>query len=99
MSHFLYRLIPPRPSFPADMSESEGAIMEQHFGYWAIEIAEGRAVAYGPVMDPAGTYGIAVIEVEDERAARDVVDADPAVRSDAGFSFELHPMVDVMVRA
>jgi hypothetical protein len=26
MIHFLYRLIPPRPSFPADMSEAEGAI-------------------------------------------------------------------------
>jgi hypothetical protein len=35
MNHFLYKLIPPRPSFPADMFEAEGAIMQAHFGYWA----------------------------------------------------------------
>ena len=98
MSHFLFRLIPPRPTFPGDMTEAEAAIMEAHFGYWAGLIGQGEAIAYGPVMDPAGTYGIAVIEVPDEAAARRIADDDPAVRSDAGFVFEMHPMVDVMVR-
>jgi uncharacterized protein len=35
MPHFLYKLIPPRPTFPADLTEEEGAIMQEHFGYWA----------------------------------------------------------------
>jgi uncharacterized protein len=35
MAHFLFKLIPPRPTFPGDMTEEEGAIMEDHFGYWA----------------------------------------------------------------
>jgi uncharacterized protein len=98
MIHFLYKLIPPRPSFPADMSVTEGAIMQAHFGYWAGVIAHGKAVAYGPVMDPTGTYGIAVVEVSDETTARRIAADDPAIRSTAGFGFELHQMPDAIVR-
>jgi uncharacterized protein len=96
--HFLYKLIPPRPTFPADMTEDEGAIMQAHFGYWAGVIQERRAVAYGPVQDPNGTYGIAVLEVDDEGAAEELVAGDPAIASTAGFGSELHPMPDAIVR-
>ena len=99
MNHYLYKLIPPRPTFPADMSAREGEIMEAHFGYWARLIEQRRAVAYGPVRDPTGTYGIAVIEVDDELAAQGLATEDPAVRGETGFRFELHPMTDVMVRS
>jgi hypothetical protein len=98
MNHFLYRLIPPRPTFLEDMSETEGTIMEAHFGYWAGVITERQAVAYGPVMDPAGVYGVAVLEVVDEATARSIAANDPANKSNGGFRFELHPMVDAIVR-
>ena len=97
--NFLYKLIPPRPTFPADMTDEEGAIMQEHFGYWAGVIAERRAVAYGPVMDPKGTYGIAVLDVADEAEARGVAEGDPAPAANAGFGFELHPMPDAIVRS
>jgi uncharacterized protein YciI len=98
MAYFLYKLIPPRPTFPAEMTEEEGAIMESHFGYWAGLIQERRAVAYGPVMDPKGTYGIAVVEADDEAAARALAEQDPAITSNAGFGSEVHPMPDAIVR-
>lgn len=98
MNHFLYKLIPPRPTFPSAMSEAEGAIMEAHFGYWTGLMAARKAVAYGPVMDPKGTYGVAVVEVNDEATARSIAADEPAIRSTAGFAFELHPMGDSMVR-
>lgn len=72
--------------------------MEEHFGYWAGLIQQRRAVAYGPVPDPAGTYGIAVLEVDDEPAARSIAEGDPAITANAGFGFELHPMPDAIVR-
>ena len=97
-NHFLYKLIPPRPTFPGDMTAAEGSIMEAHFGYWGHLIAERRAVAYGPVMDPRGTYGIAVVEVTDEAAAREMAGHDPAIQAKAGFDFEILPMSDAMVR-
>ena len=81
-----------------DMSEAEGAIMQAHFGYWSGLMAKRKAVAYGPVLDPHGTYGIAVVEVPDEATARGIAADDPAIRSTAGFGFELHPMGDSIVR-
>jgi uncharacterized protein len=96
--HFLYKLIPPRPTFPGDMTEAEGAIMQQHFGYWAGLIGERQVVAYGPVMDPKGSYGIAVVEADDDVTAKGLAENDPAITSDAGFGFELHPMPDAIVR-
>ncbi len=41
--------------FPTDMTETEGAIMQEHFAYWGRTISERKAVVYGPVMDPKGT--------------------------------------------
>jgi hypothetical protein len=98
MAHFLYRLIPPRPTFPGDMTADEGAIMQEHFGYWGGLIEGRRAVAYGPVMDPRGSYGIAVVEVDDEATASSIAENDPAIASNAGFRFELHQMPDAIVR-
>jgi hypothetical protein len=98
MQYFLFKLIPPRPTFPMDMSSDEAAIMQEHFAYWRGLLAQNRVVVYGPVMDPAGTYGVAVLEVEDEPAARDVGKNDPAIRADAGFSFQLLSMPDTQVR-
>ena len=98
MAHFLYKLVPPRPTFPADMTEAEGAIMQEHFGYWGRLVGERQAVVYGPVMDPNGTYGIAVVEVEDEANAQRIAENDPAITSDAGFGFELHAMPDAIAR-
>jgi uncharacterized protein YciI len=98
MSTFLYKLIPPRPTFPADATEAEGAVMQEHFTYWSKIIEEGKAVVYGPVMDPKGTYGIAVIHADDEETAKSIAENDPAVTSKAGFSFELHPMPDAIVK-
>jgi uncharacterized protein len=98
VNHFLYKLTPPRPTFPADLTEAEGRVMEAHFAYWAALIASRSAVAYGPVEDPAGTYGIAVLEVEDEAAARGIANDDPAIRASAGFGFELYPMPDAIAR-
>ena len=34
VNRFVYKLVPPRGTFPSDMSEGEAAIMAQHFAYW-----------------------------------------------------------------
>ena len=81
MNHFLYKLIPPRPTFDQDMSENEGAIMGRHVAYWQ-ELAErGTAIVFGPVSDPAGAWGLAVVEAETKEEVRALGDVDPAVAS------------------
>ena len=98
MNYFFYKLIPPRSSFPEDMTEAEGRIMQEHFADWLDLMKEGKVVVVGPVLDPKGTFGIAVLEVEDESIAQDIASNDPAIISQAGFRFEVHLMIDAKVR-
>jgi hypothetical protein len=56
VSHFLYKLIPPRPTFDRDMNEAEATIMGQHAAYWQDQIERGSAIVFGPVADPARAW-------------------------------------------
>jgi uncharacterized protein len=99
MQYFLYRLIPPRPTFPQDMTETESQIMARHVGYWSQLLAKGIVVAFGPVADPKGSYGIAILEATDAAAAESLVAADPAIAARAGFRSEVLPMPRAIARA
>jgi hypothetical protein len=99
MPVYLYRLTPPKPDFPADMSEAEGAAMQRHFGYWADLMNRGAAVAFGPVADPKGTYGIAVLTVAGEAEARALCANDPVITAQLGFTFQVYEMPGAVVKA
>lgn len=93
MQAFFYKLLSPRATFPHDITEAEAAVMRDHAHYWEKRIASGLTVhALGPVFDPAGAFGIAVIEVEDQAQAHVLARNDPAILSGCGFRYELHPM-------
>jgi uncharacterized protein YciI len=98
MKHFLFKLIPPRPTFPDDMTGQEGKVMMEHVEFWK-DLAEKRiAVGFGPVADPNGVYGIAIIEVKDENAAYDIRKNDPAIKANVGFKYEIYPMHCLVLR-
>jgi hypothetical protein len=59
--HYTLYLNPPRPTFMQDMSNEERGIMQQHIGYWNQLMAEGKVLAFGPVMDPQGVYGLGIV--------------------------------------
>ena len=88
---FLYRLLPPRPSFPQDMSPEETDVMNRHLGYWQDLLDRKVALAFGPVLDPEGTWGLGLLDLDDEQAARAVGEDDPAVRSGT-CTYEVVPM-------
>ena len=82
MTHFVYKLIPPRPTFgPGDMSADEAAIMGRHSAYWSELLSDGTAVIFGPVVDPAGNWGLGVVRADSEAEVRAISAADPAVTS------------------
>jgi uncharacterized protein YndB with AHSA1/START domain len=95
---FLCRLIPPRPSFAQDMSPEERAMMGEHASYWRDLIEKRVAVAFGPVADPAGFWGMALIVVSDEAEARRVTDADPAIRANRGLHYQILPLASAVLR-
>ncbi len=96
MNYYLYKLTPPRPSFAMDMTEAEHAVMGEHVAYWTRQRDAGHAVAFGPVADPAGSWGVAIIETESGEQAARLRAGDPAVQ--AGMTAEIYPMPAAVVR-
>jgi uncharacterized protein len=91
MSHFLYKLIPPKPTFSQDMNEAEATIMGRHAAYWQDQIERGTAIVFGPVADPAGAWGLAVVDAASEEDVRSLGLGDPAVTSQLA-RFEVYAM-------
>lgn len=97
--HYLCRLIPPRPSFAADMSEAERRVMQEHVAYWTRLADRGVALVFGPVADPAGVWGVAILAVADEAELARLRAEDPAIRAGAGFRYESFPMPQIVLPA
>lgn len=76
--HFFVKTNNPRPTFHQDMTADERDKMNKHVAYWSAYAEKGIAIAFGPVMDKGGAYGIGIYEVEDEAELNRLLDADPA---------------------
>jgi len=76
--HYFLKLNPPRPSFTVDMSDEERTVMLKHVAYWAPYVEDGTVIVLGPVMDPKGGYGMAVLAVDNEKQLNELVANDPA---------------------
>jgi uncharacterized protein len=66
MGTFVFRLEAPRPTFALDMTDDEREVMGRHAAYWQPFIDSGQMVVFGPVVDGTGSWGLGVIEAEDE---------------------------------
>jgi hypothetical protein len=94
--YFFVRTQNPRPTFHLDMTPDERATMEQHVAYWSEQATRGVAIVFGPVMDPAGVYGIGVYKVDGERQMQDLLDRDPAKGI---LQYQVFPMPRAVVAA
>ena len=89
--HFFFKLLPPRTTFPGDASAEELALMKKHADYFADLFNSGKALLYGPVLSPAGAFGIGILEVGNEAEAREIAQNDPSVVGGLN-RFEVAPM-------
>jgi len=96
MACFVFRLVPPRPSFVFDMTDDERATMIEHVKYWTGLAQSGRVLAFGPVADPAAPYGIGIVVADDLVAAEALRDGDPTMQSPHGFRPEIAPMLQLV---
>ena len=94
--YYLCKLIPPRASFHQDMTAEERSAMEEHVRYWTARMAEGTALLFGPVLDPAGPWGLGIVRVEDEAALQRLQEKDPAIQAGIGLRYEALPMARVI---
>jgi uncharacterized protein YciI len=71
------------------MTDDERAVMHKHIAYWAPYVQDGTVLALGPVADPKGSYGIAIIRVDSDDQLRQLIANDPANGLN---SYEFYPM-------
>ena len=51
-------------------------------------------IIFGPVLDPDGAYGIAIVEAKDEIVILEIGKNDPAIKAEVGFKSEHYSMPD-----
>lgn len=71
--------------------------MREHVAYWTGLMKRGHVVAFGPVADPRGSYGIGIIRLGEGEDASAFGANDPAILADVGFRFEVHPMPQLVL--
>jgi uncharacterized protein YciI len=77
--HYYFKLIPPRPTFPADITKEERELMDKHKTYCQQHFEAGKLLVYGPVLAPEGAFGLAILEVANEEEAQQFGENDPSV--------------------
>jgi len=90
---YLCRLLPSRATFMQDMTADERAVMLAHGQYWRGKLAERSVIAFGPVADPAGGWGVGIVAVRDEAELLKFQNDDPAISSQIGLRYEALPML------
>ena len=61
------------------MDDDEQELMRQHVTYMSEYFEAGTVLAYGPVQDPEGWFGIALLEVLHQDEAVQFAENDPSV--------------------
>jgi uncharacterized protein YciI len=97
MATFVFRLQAPRPTFALDMTEEEREVMRRHAAYWQPLVEAGRMVVFGPVLDSTGSWGLGVVEADDEDEIRSFAAGDPAVTTGTA-TIEMGKMLAGFVR-
>lgn len=99
MSIFVFRLKAPRPTFALDMTDQEREIMGRHAAHWQPYIDSGQMVVFGPVLDDTGSWGLGVVEVEDDQEdeLRAFAAQDPVVTTGTA-TMEVGKMLRAFVR-
>ncbi len=98
MPVFACRLNPPRPDFAHTLTPDEGVAMGEHARYWSGLHKEGVAVVVGPIDDPKGFWGLAVIEVADADRASEITRAYPAITAEIGLSYDILSIPQALLR-
>ncbi|MFL5319966.1 MAG: YciI family protein [Myxococcaceae bacterium] len=96
--YFLCRLLPPRPTFMADLTEAERNVMREHAAYWTEQAKKGPAIVFGPVADPKGGWGVGIVEAASDEEMKTLEQNDPAIRANIGMHYEILPMLRAIVR-
>jgi uncharacterized protein len=70
------------------MTDAEREIMGRHAAHWQTYLERGDMVVFGPVLTDEDSFGLAVVETDDEQALREFAAEDPVMTTGtAAFEF------------
>lgn len=79
MPTYVLRLKAPRPNFAQTLTDAEREIMGRHAAHWSPYLDRGDMVVFGPVLTEDDSYGLAIVETDDETTLREFAARDPVV--------------------
>jgi uncharacterized protein len=97
MPTFALRLIAPRPNFAQTLTDAEREIMGRHAAHWTPYLERGDMVVFGPILTDDDSYGLAVVDTDDEHALREFAAQDPVITTGTA-RFEFGRMAQGHVR-
>jgi len=98
MPAYYCKLHAPRSDFAQTMSPAERQIMLDHSAYLSGFSTKGWLVAFGPVADPQGFFGVAIWQVPDGTGVAALLAEDPVIKAGIGARYETHPMASLNTR-
>ncbi|WP_262713381.1 YciI family protein [Segetibacter aerophilus] len=82
--------MPSRPDFSQTMTEEELSVMKQHAEYLKEYMNQGSILIFGPVLDPNGAFGLAIVAADNEDEVKRIIENDPASKIN---KYEYYPML------
>jgi uncharacterized protein YciI len=98
MKAYLTKWVPPRADFLPTMTAQGAEQMQQHSAWLSDHLEQGQIVAHGPVMDPAGSYGVAIWQIQDDQDITALTAQDPIVQAGNGH-YEHFPVLQLKARS
>jgi uncharacterized protein YciI len=96
---FVYVLqLAPRLHQETSWTDTENAVVTQHFEYLTRAVQAGQVILAGRTMEPLEkTFGLVIFEAESEAAAGEFMQSDPAVKAGV-MTATLHPYAVALQR-
>jgi uncharacterized protein YciI len=82
VKHFLGIIKPTRDDFMTNSTEEDNRIMSEHFQYLKQLLKQKKLILAGPVLNELKPQGIYIFECESIEEARELIEADPAIKAD-----------------
>jgi uncharacterized protein YciI len=79
VKRWIYLIRPVRLAMTEDPTEHEAAILRAHFARLEELCEQGTVLLAGPSLAGADTFGLVVLDLEQEADARAIMEADPAI--------------------
>ncbi len=87
--HYFVQLLGTRDGWPANMTEPEEKIMQEHFVYLQDLIAQKKVLIAGPCFEPV--FGLIILQTSTEKEAIEIMKNEPSVVQGV-HTYEMHPM-------